>query len=166
MSGLKIFMIGFCGLLCLLILSPPFLATHSYSASAALIYLLFSPICHQLPERSFHFFGYPLAVCHRCTGIYFGLFLGMLLPAGKSPQFGSPLSRRLFVFCICIPMLLDVSLPSLGIWNGTPLTRFATGLIFGSSSAFLLALAFSEFTAENSLNSFLSHCAQSKGANL
>lgn len=166
MSGPKVLIIGFCGLLCLLILSPPFLVTHSYSASAALIYLLFSPICHQLPERSFHFCGYPLAVCHRCAGIYFGLFLGMLLPIRKSMQFRFPLSRRLFVLCICMPMLLDVSLSSLGIWASTPLIRFATGLIFGSLGVFLLALAFSEFTVEHSLNSYLSHCAQSKGANL
>ena len=36
------------------------------------IYSLFSRICHQDPPRSWHLAGEPLAVCIRCTSIYFG----------------------------------------------------------------------------------------------
>jgi uncharacterized membrane protein len=166
MSGLKCFMIALCGALCLLILAPPFLAVHSHPVSSALAYFLFSPLCHQIPERSFHLYGHPLAVCHRCTGIYFGLFLGMLLPVTKSWQFNSPLRRRLFVLCMCTPILLDFFLSYFGIWAGAPLIRFATGIIFGSSGAFLLALAFCDYSVENNLKNPFPHCAHPKGANL
>ena len=43
-----------------------------------IIYVAFSPICHQIPARCFIFYGYPLAVCTRCLGIYFGFFVGTL----------------------------------------------------------------------------------------
>ena len=166
MRGLKKFFMGLCGALCLLILAPPFLAANSYSVPSALAYLLFSPLCHQMSERSFHLCGYPLAVCHRCTGIYFGLFLGMLLPVGKSLQFLSPARRKLFALFVCAPIFLDFCLSYLGIWAGTPLIRFATGLIFGSSGAYLLVLAFHECSAQNNFENLFNHCAQPKGANL
>jgi uncharacterized membrane protein len=35
------------------------------------IYEFFSRICHQDPSRSWHVAGEPLAVCIRCTSIYF-----------------------------------------------------------------------------------------------
>jgi len=35
------------------------------------IYDFFSRICHQDPSRSWHVAGEPLAVCIRCTSIYF-----------------------------------------------------------------------------------------------
>jgi uncharacterized membrane protein len=41
------------------------------------IYLFFSAICHQLPARTWHIHGEPLAVCIRCTGIYFGFLAGL-----------------------------------------------------------------------------------------
>jgi len=44
-----------------------------------LLYFCFSGICHQLPERSFHIFGEKLAVCGRCTAIYFSFLAGVLL---------------------------------------------------------------------------------------
>ena len=42
------------------------------------IYLIFSAVCHQLPARSWHIDGEPLAVCIRCTSIYFGFLAGLL----------------------------------------------------------------------------------------
>jgi hypothetical protein len=46
-----------------------------------LVYEFFSHICHQDPSRSWHVFGEPLAVCIRCSCIYFGfaasLWLGL-----------------------------------------------------------------------------------------
>ena len=45
------------------------------------VYALFSRICHQDPTRSWHVAGEPLAVCIRCTSIYFAftaaLWLGL-----------------------------------------------------------------------------------------
>ena len=42
------------------------------------IYLIFSAVCHQLPARSWHIDGEPLAVCIRCTAIYYGFLAGLL----------------------------------------------------------------------------------------
>src|SRR6266404_5400478 len=69
-------------------------------------YDFFSHICHQEDSRSLHVAGYPMAVCARCSAIYFAFFLGVLL----SPF----LSRRMrfgpvWLWMIAIiPMLLDV----------------------------------------------------------
>lgn len=41
-------------------------------AFAAAVYGVGSFVCHQLPERSFQFFGGQMPVCARCTGIYAG----------------------------------------------------------------------------------------------
>ncbi len=41
-----------------------------------LIYAVFSLICHQIPSRCFYVYGYPLAVCARCLGVYFGFLTG------------------------------------------------------------------------------------------
>jgi uncharacterized membrane protein len=160
---LRILMMASCGGLCVLILTPAFLAASSCSVPAILGYLLFSPLCHQIPERSFHICGYPLAVCHRCSGIYFGLFLGLLLPLKRLFQICYPPHLRLFVLCICTPIVLDFILSYLGIWPGTPLSRFSTGLIFGSASALLLTFAAGEFPAEYHWQKFFPHWAQAKG---
>jgi uncharacterized membrane protein len=42
------------------------------------IYDFFSLICHQQPSRSWNLYGEPLAVCIRCSSIYFG-FLAALI---------------------------------------------------------------------------------------
>ena len=48
------------------------LAPHLPPALAAAVYAFGALVCHQRPERSFHWDGAQLAVCARCTGIYLG----------------------------------------------------------------------------------------------
>ena len=43
------------------------------------VYLFFSTICHQLPDRSWHLHGEPFAACIRCTSIYVGFLAGLLV---------------------------------------------------------------------------------------
>jgi uncharacterized membrane protein len=43
------------------------------------VYVFFSMICHQLPGRSWHLDGEPLALCIRCTSISFGFLAGLLV---------------------------------------------------------------------------------------
>jgi uncharacterized membrane protein len=43
------------------------------------IYGLGSVICHQRVERSFHLFGAQLPVCARCTGIYVGAAVAVVM---------------------------------------------------------------------------------------
>jgi uncharacterized membrane protein len=51
--------------------SLPSVGVAAYAFSAA-VYEVGSFLCHQLPERSFHFRGAQLPVCARCVGLYVG----------------------------------------------------------------------------------------------
>jgi len=124
-------------LLYVLVLGAPILAAQEYFAPSTFIYLVFSGVCHQIPERSFAFAGFPFAVCHRCSGIYLGFIAGSLI---KNPFiYRSRGIRRSLILASIAPLVLDVSLPFAGIAESTPLSRFLTGLLFGTmlSSLFL-----------------------------
>jgi len=127
--------------LCAGVLAAPWLASQGRSDAAALLYALFSPVCHQDPARSFAVFHFPLAVCHRCCGIYTGLLLASLLPLDFRAFFHDPGKRRRLVGAAAAPLLLDVVLPHTGLWTNTQSSRFLTGLIFGAMAGVLLAMA-------------------------
>jgi len=50
------------------------------------LYVFFSAICHQLPARSWHIHGELLAVCIRCTAIYYGFLAGLLILSKPSAR--------------------------------------------------------------------------------
>ena len=132
-------------LLCILIIGAPILASRAYYAPASFIYLLFSNVCHQMPDRSFIFAGFPFAVCHRCSGIYLGLMLGTLF---KNPFLNhSPGIRRAWVLVSIVPLLIDVLLAAAGIWPGSAASRFLTGLLFGTMLSGLLFQGIMELLA-------------------
>jgi uncharacterized membrane protein len=121
------------GALIIAAFAPPLLRSSSFPAAAFFTYLPFSFICHQMPERSFSIMHHPLAVCHRCSGIYLGLFLGTLL----SPFFLRlhPRARRAGILSAATLLVLDALLPVAGLWSGFWLTRFLTGFVFGAAAA-------------------------------
>lgn len=133
---------------CAAFLAAPLLETNGHKWAAALLYALFSPICHQSPTRSFAFFGYSWAVCHRCSGIYFGLLVGSLIPFGGNSILQSPRVRRLWVICGVAPLLVDVMLQFSGVRTNTPLSRFLTGLLFGAMLSSLVLPALAELTED------------------
>jgi len=90
--------------------------------------------------------GMPLAVCHRCCGIYLGLFLGSLMK--NRWMHHSPVTRRGWVLAATIPLALDALLPYTGLWANTILSRFITGLWFGIPTASLLVRGIEEFLNE------------------
>lgn len=112
---------------CLLVVAAPILAHDRHYAAATVTYSLFSGICHQMPERSFIVAGYPLAVCHRCFGIYLGLAFGSLIP----PIPGVLRRRRAWIAAATVPMMADAAIPLIGLGNNMPWSRFGTGLLFG-----------------------------------
>lgn len=137
---------GAWGICCTLILAAPILRSHSFGNAASVLYLSFSRICHQIPDRSFFFCGHPLAVCQRCSGIYFGLFLGSLI--GNRFMHRSPQTRRLWILAACIPMSFDVFLSYSGLWHGAGPVRFFTGLWFGGLLSTLLVRGLTELWME------------------
>ena len=137
------------GAVALSVVAAPLLASWGHTLSAAFIYLIFSPVCHQLPHRSFALHGFPWAVCNRCAGIYCGFFAGSLLPLGRFVRSLSAARRRTCVLVAAAPLMLDVILPYAGLWTGTPSSRFASGFVFGGMLMGLLVPGAGEFLSMN-----------------
>jgi uncharacterized membrane protein len=130
------------GFVCLLTLAAPMLLARSCVCTASILYLTFSRFCHQIPDRSFFLLGHPLAVCHRCFGLYLGFFFGSFI---QFPfLYRSLLSRRLCVASACLPVLLDVFLSRCGLWHSTGTSRFLMGLFSGCLLSPLLAQGMAE----------------------
>ncbi len=125
-----------------LVFAAPLLLAHGYIEPASLIYRIFSFLCHQIPERSFHLEGHPLGVCSRCTGIYAGFGASVLFyPVVRSlKRADSP--ARLWLLAACVPISVDFALGFFGIWENTHFSRFATGAIFGAACALYVVPGF------------------------
>ena len=118
-----------------LIIAAPLLAAAHNGWSIA-IYQAFGFLCHQLPERSFFIAGHKLAVCSRCSGIYLGATLTLLIyPLVRSLRSVDPPARK-WLFAAAVPVFVDFFLTFVGIWENTHTTRFVTGFIFGSAVVF------------------------------
>lgn len=124
------------------IFAAPALAAEGQPAAAAFLYRSLSGICHQIPGRSFHFHGHPLAVCSRCTGLYAGFLLGLLaLPLFRSLK-ETQFPRREFLLFAAVPVSVDFALGFLGLWQNTFFSRTLTGALFGFATAFYLLPGF------------------------
>ncbi len=116
---------------CLLIIAAPVLSALGKKFLSGLIYLFFSPACHQLPERSFHILGKPFAVCSRCTGIYFGFWLTTTCyPWLSHWRFLSAPAPKWLLFAL-IPITADFAIQVFHILNNTFFSRTITGLVLG-----------------------------------
>ncbi len=102
-------------------------------AVAPWLYLFFDPICHQISERSFHVAGHALAVCHRCSGLYVGFSLGLLLVPRWDRVRTWLLEQPRRTLYFALPMLIDWTLPI-----NVAATRFGTGLLAAAPIAALL----------------------------
>jgi uncharacterized membrane protein len=113
-----------------LVAAAPALQLHSPRLSA-LIYAVFSPLCHQIPERCFYFRGFPVAVCGRCLGIYSGFAAGTLFHPILQGFSRSRLPALRALVALSIPIGLDVAGNVLHAWSSPKGIRFATGIIWG-----------------------------------
>lgn len=129
---------------CATIFLAPYLESLS-SPFAGLVYRAFHPICHQLPERSFHVFGEKLAVCSRCSAIYLAFLIGVLAYpfvgrlTNASSRYAAP-SRTVLLLAL-IPMVIDVGLDFLAIHESSFVTRTITGALFGIVIPFFIVPA-------------------------
>lgn len=113
------------------IMLAPYLRSRA-SPWAGLVYSIYSPVCHQVPDRSLLCFGQPLAVCARCTGIYLGFWLGLALyPVLRGWRSISLPPARVF-FIVSAPIVLDTAANFLRFWNTTTAVRLATGVLWGT----------------------------------
>lgn len=125
-----------------------FLAPYLKSQGSGLnifAYLIFTPICHQIPDRSFLLFGHPLAVCARCLGIYFGFLGGMGLYVFRRGFSGTALPEvRTFVL-ITSPLVFDAIGNFLHLWSTPNWIRFSTGFLWGLILPFYFITGISDF---------------------
>lgn len=123
-----------------LALAPPWLAP----GAAGAVDTSFSWICHQLPERTLHVHGTPVALCHRCLGLLAGLVGGIAL-APVAPRAVRRLvdaRRQARVLLVAaLPVVVDWTLGATGLWLNTPLSRSATGALFGLAAGAMIGVA-------------------------
>lgn len=123
---------------CGMILTAPLMQVrHQPSPTANEIYRFYGKVCHQLDSRSLHLGGEKLAVCARCSGIYFSFLIMLIVyPFVQSARIRD---TRLWVLAALTPMLVDVALDVLGIHESTIATRLITGTLFGFPICLILA---------------------------
>lgn len=80
--------------------------------------------CHQRSDRSFFFRGRQFPLCARCTGMFAGYALSLLLSAFVRPHWAICLA-------LVLPMLIDVAAQNLFGRESTNARRFVTGLLAG-----------------------------------
>ena len=116
--------------------------------------LLYAPICHQKAERSLSLLGETMAVCSRCSGLYFGAALAVLLAALMPRVLWWP--GRVWFFAALAPTAVDAVFPWLGLPQLSLVPRhfvawpagFAVGWFFALGVA---ALASTDATFDRSV---------------
>lgn len=147
-------------LVLLLILAAPLALASGHQSLAFNIYLPFSYVCHQIPARSFFLAGHPFAVCSRCTGIYAGFLVGVVIfPLVKSFR-NTVTPARKWLFVAAVPLAFDFSLEFFGIWHNTHFTRVATGALLGGVAVFYVLPGLVELSLRGT-NSRLPRIAES-----
>jgi uncharacterized membrane protein len=145
-------------------LIPPVLMATGHVSAARLIYGLFQPLCHQLPERSFFLYGpqfsyrldelerfigpgvplryvgdpslgYKMAVCQRDIATYVAILLAGLVFILLRHRL-KPLPLKAFLL-FCIPIAVDGFGQLFGFWESTWWSRAASGALFGAACVWL-----------------------------
>ncbi len=105
----------------------------------------YSPVCHQIKTKLITDGTYETLVCARCAGIYLGsliiCFALIFINLEKKLSI-----KPLLIFSA--PMIADVLLYSIGIYNYSKLIAFSTGLLFGSAGFLYLYNGLRQFFVE------------------
>ncbi|HEY2434127.1 MAG TPA: DUF2085 domain-containing protein [Vicinamibacterales bacterium] len=94
-------------------------------------------ICHQRPERSFFFHGRQLAVCARCTGLYFGAAGVVPLAWLAAAQLQSGRARWLLILA-ALPTAVTWAIEFAGLAPVSNLVRCVAALPMGAAAAWLV----------------------------
>jgi uncharacterized membrane protein len=102
----------------------------------------FALIAHHEPDQFhktllFRIFNTNIRLCTRCTGIYLGIILTILmfLSAVNIPH----VFQLLILFAFPIPAMVDWGLDKYNLWKGSNMTRFVSGFMLGICYIFLWA---------------------------
>ncbi|MFC2158186.1 DUF2085 domain-containing protein [Acidobacteriota bacterium] len=143
---LLVYMITLAGTLLLLgsILLAPYLK-QIHSPWNSVLYSAFSPVCHQIESRCFFLFGFPLAVCTRCFGIYAGFLAGILTYSFIRGFTDLKMPKTIFFFLVSLPIAVDTTGNFWGLWSSPSWLRFIIGSIWGHILPYYLVTGVSEF---------------------
>lgn len=135
-----ILILGFSFFWCFLFISVPFFRSGGsfLRRVSVLSTLFFAPVCHQIPERSFHIMGCPIAVCARCSGIYIGFLLGTIVYPFVRNLETVMLPPRWILGIGIIPMILEMCLSRLGVIGTHRYLLGLSGLVLGGVIAFIV----------------------------
>jgi uncharacterized membrane protein len=89
--------------------------------------LLFRAMCHGIESRCLEMFGVPMPICARCTGIYIGLFTGVVVFA-IYPMIEERL-MRMVMYAAALPMAVDGITQALRLRESTNALRLSTGFV-------------------------------------
>lgn len=113
-------------------------------AVADLLTHMYGRVCHQIPERSFHWGMVPWAVCIRCSSIYLAFtFMIVLVPLVKGLDRWRPLSRGVFAAWL-VPVIADALLDAAGLHAAGSVSRLVTGTLAGVGLALTVTPLFLE----------------------
>lgn len=121
-----------------LLVAAPLAQAHGVHWFSFAVYEAFSHVCHQIPERSFHIAGYPLAVCARCTGLYVGFAAVVAFYPLMTSLKRTHTPERKWLFVAAAPLGIDFALGLFGIWGNSHLSRLLTGGLLGAVSVFFI----------------------------
>jgi uncharacterized membrane protein len=113
-------------------------------ALGAIVYGIGALVCHQRPERSFHWDGAQLAVCARCIGIYAGASLALTAAALgflRGRYLVDMRMLRAVLLAAALPTAITVGAEWAGWWLPSHATRAASGLPLGAGAALVVAAA-------------------------
>jgi len=91
-----------------------------------------------MDSRSFHLFGIKLAVCSRCTSIYYGITAGIIAFPLFKPLKASMIPSIWFAAIPGLLLFVDFLIDYLQLGHNTFLSRSVTGGAFGISLAFFI----------------------------
>ena len=129
-----------------LIFVAPLAAATGQNGVAQAIYRAFAIACHQLPDRSYFIDNHKLAVCSRCTGLYAGFAITLLVyPLVRSLR-TTTTPRPMYLVFAAIPLVIDFSLTFFGLWENTHTTRLLTGALLGSVTVFYVMPGISDLS--------------------
>ena len=145
-------------------LLAPVLMEAGWTGPANAIHLIYRPMCHQKPTRSYFFggpqlvytaeeleaagvdashfsrdrgneqIGWKVAFCERDVAIYGAIFLTGLVYALIRRRLGSWQMRFRYYLLFLVPMGIDGVLQLFGVYESTWIMRSITGAIFGVGS--------------------------------
>ena len=103
-----------------------------------------SLVCHQIQDRTLIIDGLPLPVCSRDTGIYLGVFAGIVFLGLKrklDADWPPRLAHALVLIIMMVPMIIDGATSYIGFRHTDNLTRLITGGFFGFQLAVFFTVA-------------------------